>query len=168
MTDNKPVSVERVRATFREVNGILFNPAPASGVGNDKDSMRTRDTVPWILIIPELGVVTTVLDDEGMPECGYVNPHYACTFASMLFNRLRGNPELLQSYQTQPETYTPEPGYMGKLCSKFEYTSMITNINVVKLNETLKRGQLSTRKRRMPKPRKRPKNGGVNYGRNSK
>jgi|MudIll2142460700_1097286.scaffolds.fasta_scaffold12301_10 hypothetical protein len=115
MKDKESVSVERVRATFREVTGILFNSAPASGVGNDANSTRTRDSVPWILIIPELGVVTTVLDEDGVPLAGYVNPKYASSFASMLFNRLIANPELLRSYQNQPEVYEPVPGYMGKL-----------------------------------------------------
>jgi len=109
------VTVERVRATFREVTGILFNPAPAYSPVEPDKSMRTRETVPWTLIIPELGVVTTVLDEDGDPAKGYVNPHYACGFASMLFSRLIADPELLQSYQTQPETYEPTPGYMGKL-----------------------------------------------------
>jgi len=42
----------------------------------------------------------------------------------------------------------------------------ITNMNVLKLNQTPKRGNLDTLKRRVPKMHKRPKNGGKNHGRN--
>lgn len=115
MKEKAVVSVERVRATFREVTGILFNSAPADTSGANDSGIRTRETVPWILIIPELGVVTTVLDEDGKPATGYINPRYASSFASLLFHRLVGNPELLRSYQTQPEVYEPVPGYMGKL-----------------------------------------------------
>jgi len=43
--------------------------------------------------------------------------------------------------------------------------TMITNINVVKLYETPKRGHLSTLKRRVRKMHKGTKHGGRNYGR---
>jgi len=114
MAEKVEVSVERVRAIFTNVLGILYNPAPAYLGGSDKPA-RTREDVPWIIIIPDLSIVTTMLDEDGDPIRGHINPKYAQSFASLLYNRLKANPELLASYQTQPEVYPMENEYMGKL-----------------------------------------------------
>lgn len=113
-TTVSPPSVERVRAVFKTMLGILYNPAPAF-IGGDNKPARTREDVPWIIIIPDLSIVTTVLDEDGDPIRGHINPRYAQSFASLLYNRLSTNKDLLVSYQTQPEMYDMEKEYMGKL-----------------------------------------------------
>jgi len=115
MAKQETVSVEKVRAKFRKALGILYNPAPAYVPPEQSGKGRTRENVPWIIIIPELSVVTTVLDEDGDVIRGHINPRYAQTFASLLFHRLSTDEKLLASYQTQPETYELQDEYMGKL-----------------------------------------------------
>jgi hypothetical protein len=109
---SKETSVSVPRATFSTVFAILYNPArPRS----DDSTLRTRDDVPWVVIIPELSVVAMITDKDGDPLCGHVNPQYAASFAARLYNRLQVDSELLQSYRNQPDNFEIETGYMGKM-----------------------------------------------------
>lgn len=114
MKQDATVSVPRV--VYRTVLGILYNPAhpydPTAGASKEQ---RTREDVPWVVIIPELSVVAMVTDEDGEPVVGHVNPQYASSFASRFYNRLKLNPDLLADYRTKPDVFEPEVGYMGKL-----------------------------------------------------
>lgn len=102
------------RAVFNTVFAILYNPAPPRDPQNP-DQKRTRDDVPWVVIIPSLSIVTMVTDKDGDPVYGHVNPQYAGSFTSRLYNRLISDPDLLESYRNNPDNYDPENGYMGKM-----------------------------------------------------
>lgn len=109
----KEPEVSVPRAAFRTVFGILYNPAHPRDPNNGAE--RTRDDVPWVVIIPELSVVAMVTDKDGDPVKGHVNPEYAKSFASVLYNHLKSEPELLQSYREHPDVFDSESGYMGKM-----------------------------------------------------
>jgi hypothetical protein len=110
MKENVPVSVPK--AVFSTVFAILYNPARPR---TDDGTLRTRDDVPWVVIIPALSVVTMITDKDGDPITGHVNPGYAASFASRLYNRLVQNSELLESYRNKPDNFDIEDGYMGKM-----------------------------------------------------
>jgi hypothetical protein len=102
------------RAVFNTVFAILYNPAPPRDPQNPNQE-RTRDDVPWVVIIPSLSVVATITDKDGDPVYGHVNPQYAGNFTSRLYNHLISDPKLLDSYRSNPDNYEPEQGYMGKM-----------------------------------------------------
>jgi|MudIll2142460700_1097286.scaffolds.fasta_scaffold09731_3 hypothetical protein len=118
MKKNDSVSVPKVdavqKAVFSTVFAILYNPAKPRDPAIKSDS-PSRDDVPWVVIIPDLSVVATVLDKDGDPVCGHVNPQYASAYAGRLYNRLVQNPELLDSYRKNPDVYPINRGYMGKM-----------------------------------------------------
>jgi hypothetical protein len=112
MASKETVSVPK--AAFDTVFGILYNPAKPRDPNNGTVE-RTREDVPWVVIIPKLSIVAMITDKDGDPVVGHVNPGYAASFAARLYNRLVQNPELLQSYREQPDNYDIEKGYMGKM-----------------------------------------------------
>ncbi len=111
MKKETPVSVPK--AVFRTVFGILYNPAKPRDPNNGTE--RTREDVPWVVIIPELSIVAMITDKDGDPVKGHVNPQYAASFAARLYNHLVSNPELLTSYREKPDNFEIELGYMGKM-----------------------------------------------------
>jgi hypothetical protein len=111
---NKAVPVSVPKAVFRTVFGILYNPARPRA-SDDGSETRTREDVPWVVIIPELSIVAMITDKDGDPLTGHVNPQYAASFAARLYNRLQVDSELLQSYRNQPDNFEIETGYMGKM-----------------------------------------------------
>lgn len=111
MPKDKPVSVPK--AVFRTVFGILYNPAKPVPINGTTE--RTREDVPWVVIIPELSIVAMVTDRDGDPVKGHVNPQYAASFAGTLYNHLKSDPELLDSYRKNPDVFESEDGYMGKM-----------------------------------------------------
>lgn len=105
---------------LREVMAILYNPARlASHSEPAVKGQRTRDNVPWVVMIPELSIVSCVLDEDGRPVYGYINQGVAITYCQALYNRLASNPDLLKSYQTQPDWYGKEKGYNGRTITIF-------------------------------------------------
>jgi len=103
------------RVSFRNVLGLLYNPARPIERPEDRQKYpKNRDNVPWVVIIPNLSVVATVLDRDGDPITGHINPGYACEYSSRLYNRLVSDPKLLQSYRENPDGEEPETGYIGK------------------------------------------------------
>lgn len=111
MTQSK---VSAPKAVFNTVFAVLYNPARPRDPVKPSDT-PTRDDVPWVVIIPNLSVVATVLDTDGDPVTGHINPQYASSYASRLYNRLVSDPKLLASYRENPDSYEPVSGYLGKL-----------------------------------------------------
>jgi len=98
------------------VLALLYNSAHPIISPSDREKLPVnRDNTPWVVMIPELGVTATVVDNDGDPLCGRIEPGYGLFYAFQLYTKLSRNPELLTAYQTKNDMPRLEKGYTGKL-----------------------------------------------------
>jgi hypothetical protein len=100
----------------RTVLALLYNSAHPIQSPSDRVTMPiNRDNTPWVVIIPELGVTATVVDTDGDPLTGRIEPGYGMFYAFQLYTRLTRDRDLLTAYQQKNDMPSLEKGYMGKL-----------------------------------------------------
>jgi hypothetical protein len=122
MSSPKVKNVEVVQAKQEAVRSehtvlaMLYNSAHPIISPSDREKLPVnRDNTPWVVIIPELGVTSTVVDKDGDPLVGRIEPGYGLYYAFQLYTRLMREPELLVAYQTNNDMPELEKGYTGKL-----------------------------------------------------
>jgi len=110
-----PTKQEVVRSEHT-VLVMLYNSAHPIISPSDRVKLPVnRDNTPWVVIIPELGVTATVVDKDGDPLTGRIEPGYGLFYAYQLYTKLLREPELLVAYQIKNDMPKLEKGYTGKL-----------------------------------------------------
>jgi len=99
------------------VLALLYNAARPILDPNDREKYRerNREIEPWVVIIPDLGITTYVVDRDGDPLVGKISLDYGALYTELLYNRLMQDPELLASYRAKNDMPVIERGYMGKV-----------------------------------------------------
>ena len=99
------------------VLALLYNAARPILDPNDREKYRerNREIEPWVVIIPSLGVVSTIVDRDGDPVVGKISMDYGSLYTELLYTRLINDPTLLESYRTKNDMPRIDSGYMGKV-----------------------------------------------------
>jgi len=98
------------------VLALLFNAAHPILDPKDREKYsRNRENEPWVVIFPDLGVVSTITNRDGDPLTGKINIDYGSLHAENLYRKLVADPELLASYRAKNDMPKIEDGYKGKL-----------------------------------------------------
>lgn len=99
------------------VIAFLYNAARPilSPEDREKYRARNREIEPWVVVLPSLGVVSTIVDRDGDPVVGKISLDYGSLFTELLYNRLVNDPELLASYRAKNDMPKVDAEYMGKI-----------------------------------------------------